>query len=201
MLKPCLILGLALLSFQSTFADVLKSGSDHFSLKQEAVSELSPEDVWKKLITPSLWWHHSYSGNVQNMTLDLKVDGIWKEEWAEGSVVHGRILYIKNDEQLRLDAPFGPLQAMAIRDIWTITIAPHAEGGSIVTFEEIAIGSSDSGLDKLAEVVDQVKTEALMRLVAKDVLANETILDESESAETQDQDIQPSESSEIVAED
>ncbi len=170
MLRKLIAALIALGGVNLSNAEVLKSGADHFSLKQEAVSELPPEDLWKKLISPPLWWHHSYSGNVQNMSLDLKVDGLWKEEWGEGSVIHGRVLYIKDEEQLRLDAPFGPLQAMAVRDVWTITIAPHSDGGSIVTFEEIAIGSSDSGLDKLAPVVDQVKTEALMRLVAKDVM-------------------------------
>lgn len=187
MLRKMITLLLAVGGVQLAGADVIKSGADHFSLKQEAVSELPPEDLWKKLISPPLWWHHSYSGNVQNMSLDLQINGLWKEEWAEGSVIHGRVLYIKDEEQLRLDAPFGPLQAMAVRDVWTITVAPHADGGSIVTFEEIAIGSSDSGLDKLAPIVDQVKTEALMRLVAKDVLPieSETSEDNDGTPETE----------------
>jgi len=148
-------------------ADVIDSSPDHFVLRQEANSEISPEDLWEKLIEPSKWWHHSYSGNAQNMTLDLKVGGLWKEEWSEGSVAHGQILYIKNGEQIRLSAPFGPLQAMAVVDIWTITITPNEDGGSTVIFDEIANGSSKSGLDKLAPVVDRVKTEGLMRLVTK----------------------------------
>ncbi len=159
---------LTLTGAQIAGAGVIKSSPDHFTLKQEATSELSPEELWDKLLEPSLWWHHSYSGDVQNMSLDPKINGLWKEEWADGSVIHGRILYISDGKQIRFDAPFGPLQAMAITDVWTITIAPDGETGSIVTFDEVANGSSESGLDKLADVVDQVKTEAILRLVAND---------------------------------
>jgi len=177
---------LTLAGSQIAGADVIKSAPDHFTLKQEAVSELSPEDLWDKLLEPSLWWHHSYSGDVQNMSLDPKINGLWKEEWTDGSVIHGRILYISDGKQIRFDAPFGPLQAMAVTDVWTITIAPDGETGSRVTFDEVANGSSESGLDKLAGVVDQVKTEAILRLVASDGVLTETndAEDPSETAET-----------------
>lgn len=148
-------------------ADVIASAPDHYTLKQEAVSKLSPEALWDRLITPSVWWHHSYSGNSDNFTLDVRAGGLWLEKWDDakgrGEVEHGRILYVKHGEQMRLDAPFGPLQEMAVTVIWTITVEPHEEGSKVI-FDEVASGSSLSGLDKIAPGVDYVKTEGIMRL-------------------------------------
>lgn len=148
-------------------AKVIKSAPDHFTLKHEAISTLPPKAVWKKLINPAKWWHpdHSYSGSSKNMSIKAKAGGQWKEVWPGGSVIHGEILYIKPGEQMRLSAPFGPLQEMAVTDIWTITITPHEDGSKIV-FDEIANGTSASKLDELAKAVDFVKEEAIQRLAA-----------------------------------
>lgn len=146
---------------------VIKSSPDHFTLQHEAVSTLPPKAMWKKLINPSEWWHpdHTYSGSAKNLSLKAKAGGHWKEVWPGGSVIHGEILYLKTGEQIRLSAPFGPLQAMAITDVWTITITPHEDGSKIV-FDEIANGTSASKLDEMAKAVDFVKEEAIQRLAA-----------------------------------
>jgi hypothetical protein len=68
---------------------------------------------------------------------------------------------------IRLDAPFGPLQDKAAYVIWTSVLAPH-DGGTKVTFTEIANGAQNSALDELAPAVDYVKTEAITRLVNTD---------------------------------
>ena len=48
-------------------ADIIKSGPDHFTLKHEAISSLTPEELWERLVHPEQWWHpdHSYSGSSQ----------------------------------------------------------------------------------------------------------------------------------------
>ena len=153
-------------------AEVIASGPDHYTLKQEATSELSPAQVWARVMNPALWWHHSYSGDSDNFTLDARAGGMWLERWDGGEVEHGRILYIKHGEQLRLDAPFGPLQEMAVRVIWTITVSEH-EGGSKVVFDEVASGSSQSGLENIAPAVDRVKAEGLIRLVNPETILSE----------------------------
>lgn len=146
-------------------ADIITSGPDHYHLKKSAHSDMPADAMWKRLITPSQWWHHSFSGNSDNFTLDAKAGGMWLETWDGGSVEHGRVIYVKEGEHLRLNAPFGPLQDMAVTVIWNITLTPHADGGTMVTFEERATGSSASALDKMALAIDRVKTEGLMRLV------------------------------------
>ena len=148
-------------------ADIIKSGPDHFTLKHEGISELSPEDLWARLINPNQWWHpdHSYSGSSEHFSLDLKAGGLWLEEWDGGSVAHGQVLYVNPGKEIRLDAPFGPLQQMAVKAIWTISITPH-EDGSKVVFDEVVNGSSESNLEEMAAAVNYVKTEAMSRLIS-----------------------------------
>lgn len=166
------IIAIALVSLiaQPVQAKIVNSAPDHFTLKHEAVSTLPPKAMWKRLIKPQTWWHpdHTYSGSAKNLSLKAKAGGFWKEVWPEGSVIHGEVLYIKKGEQLRLSAPFGPLQEMAVTDIWTITISPH-ENGSKIVFDEVANGTAASGLDELAKAVDFVKQEAIERLANADL--------------------------------
>jgi uncharacterized protein YndB with AHSA1/START domain len=160
------LLVLATLS-TSANADVIAASSSHYALRHEAVSPLAPEVLWNRLVHPETWWspEHSYSGDSANLSLDLRPGGLWKEEWDGGSVAHGAVLYVNPGEQLRLAAPFGPLQSMAVNVVWTITILPEGTG-SKVTFDEVANGSDASNLDKIAGAVDGVKAEAMRRLIA-----------------------------------
>ncbi|MEO0981702.1 MAG: SRPBCC domain-containing protein [Pseudomonadota bacterium] len=148
-------------------AEVTASGPDHYVLKHEAVSDLAPEALWKKLIRPETWWHpdHTYSGDAANLELDAAAGGLWREVWEGGSVSHGQVLLAKPGEQLRLDAPFGPLQEMGVAVVWTITLSAEGAGTKVV-FDEVASGSSASGLDAIAPAVDFVKSEAIARLTA-----------------------------------
>lgn len=148
-------------------ADIIASGQDHYVLRHEAQSELPPDLLWDRLIEVSTWWHpdHTYSGESSNLSLDPKAGGAWREDWAGGSVIHGSVLYASPPHMLRLEAPFGPLQGMAVNVVWSISIQP-SETGSLVMFDEIATGASASGLEQLAPAVDGVKQEALERLVS-----------------------------------
>ena len=150
-------------------AEVVAAAPDHYELRQEAVSTLAPGEMWDRMIHPELWWHpdHTFSGSSEHISLDLKAGGLWKETWDNGSVAHGTVLTVLNGKMLRLDAPFGPLQEMAVNVVWTLTLTPH-EGGTKVTFTETANGTQVSALEELAPAVDYVKTEAITRLVSGD---------------------------------
>jgi len=150
-------------------AEVVKSAPDHFTLKHEAISEFTPKQIWRRLKSPASWWHpdHTYSGSAKNLRLDMRPGGLWRETWKGGSVVHGTVLYIKKGEILRLDAPFGPLQEMAVKDVWTITVTPEGDGSKIV-FDEIVNGTASSNLEDMATAVDFVKEEAIKRLAGNE---------------------------------
>jgi uncharacterized protein YndB with AHSA1/START domain len=151
-------------------AEVVTSAPDHFTLKLEAQSDLSPADLWARLIEPADWWlsDHSYSGDSSNLSLDPQAGGLWREDWKGGSVWHGTVLQAQPEKTLVLSAPFGPLQGLAVISIWTITLTPNESGGTLVTFDHVTNGTSASGLDGLAPAVDFVKQQALESLVRVD---------------------------------
>ncbi len=160
-----MLVALATLSVQ---AEVVSSSADHYTLIHTASSPMSPDELWSRLVEPASWWHpdHTYSGDAGNLSLQLKAGGHWSEQWDDNAVLHGVVLNVDNGKLLRLDAPFGPLQELAVKVIWTITI--EADGsGSKVTFNEVANGVSSSKLDELAKAVDFVKQEAITRLTKK----------------------------------
>ncbi|WP_084397984.1 SRPBCC family protein [Henriciella aquimarina] len=148
-------------------AEIVAASPSHYTLKHEAMSTLSPEDMWERLIQPETWWSpdHTWSGDAANLSLDPQAGGLWQEAWEGSSVAHGTVLTVMEGKMLRLDAPFGPLQGMGVTVIWTITIKPDGNG-SHVTFEEVANGAQASALDQIAPAVDAVKQEAITRLTA-----------------------------------
>ena len=168
MLKPLLTTA-ALLVAPSLVAkaEVISSAPDHFTLKLEADTNLTPEQVWDRLIVPSEWWQsdHTYSLDANNLSLDPQAGGLWREDWDGGSVWHGTVLQAQPNKSLALSAPFGPLQGLAVTSIWTITLTPLEEsGGTKITFDHVTNGTEASRLDQMAPAVDFVKSAALASL-------------------------------------
>ena len=56
-------------------AEVVDSSAAHFHLKLNAESQLSPDEIWKRIAVPAKWWHsdHTYSGDSKNMSIKLQV--------------------------------------------------------------------------------------------------------------------------------
>lgn len=165
--QSCLVLSLSVLICGPCAAEILSSAPDHYTLYHESLTELSPDEAWARLIEPASWWspEHTYSGDAANLSLDLQAGGLWREDWQGGSVAHGGVLSVQRGTALRLDAPFGPLQGMAVNVVWTISIS-QTESGTLIIFDEVATGSRESGLDAIAPAIDLVKQEAIERLAA-----------------------------------
>lgn len=147
-------------------AEVVTATPDHFTLKLEAETELSPDEVWARLIDPKSWWlpDHTYSGDSANLSIDPVAGGLWREDWEGGSVWHGTVLRAEPGKSLVLNAPFGPLQDMAVSSVWSISLDAQENGGTKITFDHVTNGSSASRLDAIAPAVDFVKSEALNSL-------------------------------------
>lgn len=156
--------GLGLMGCAS--ADVITATPDHFTLKLEAETELSPDEVWARLIDLKSWWlpDHTYSGDSANLSIDPVAGGLWREDWEGGSVWHGSVLRAEPGKVLVLNAPFGPLQGMAVTSVWTISLDAQEDGGTKISFDHVTNGSSASNLDAVAPAVDYVKSEALASL-------------------------------------
>jgi len=157
---------IALCTTPAGHGEVLEASDTHYRLAHEVSTLRTPAALWERLVNPARWWNasHSFSGEADNLHLDARAGGLWREDWDGGSVAHGRVLQVRDRELLRLEAPFGPLQGLGAYVVWTITISPGENGGTTVTFEEVASAPPGSGLDQLAGAVDGVKAEALARL-------------------------------------
>lgn len=146
-------------------AEIVSSSDTHFVLRHEATSPLPADQLWARLIEPQTWWHpdHTYSGDANNLSLDLQAGGLWREDWQDNSVAHGEVLFVDAGRVLRLNAPFGPLQGLGAYTIWTITITPQ-DNGSTIVFDEISSGPATADMAEIAKAVDYVKGEAIRRL-------------------------------------
>ena len=148
----------------------MSSSATHFTLRHEADSALSADDLWDRLVRPETWWHpdHTYSGSADNLSLEVDAGGLWREDWKGNSVSHGEVVLVREGRMLRLQAPFGPLQEIGAYTIWTISIEP-AESGSRVVFDEVAVAPPTADMAELAKAVDYVKQEAITRLTGETV--------------------------------
>lgn len=161
------LVGSLLVLVAPAFAKVVSAVPARIVLEQHYETPLSPDALWAKLIAPHEWWQddHTYSGSAQNLSLEPIAGGLWREDWEGGSVAHGRVLMAKTGEALTMEAPFGPLQALAVNTVLTLKIEPSGTGARL-TMRFIASGSPESGLAPLAGPVDGVWAAALTALTA-----------------------------------
>ena len=102
-------------------AKVIDQSDAGFTVAHTAQVAATPADVWKMLRMPQSWWskEHSWSGDAANFWLDSQAGGCFCEKLPDtgsgvGSVQHGRIVFAKPNEMLRLSGAFGPLQGEAL---------------------------------------------------------------------------------------
>ena len=149
-------------------AEVKAASADGFILEHQGSIEKVPGAVYAALGQVGRWWNdeHTFSGKARNLTLPLSAGGCFCERWKDGSVEHGRVLYARPGQVLRLQSALGPLQDMALVGILAFTLEPNAakQGETLVTLRYRVHGAVGQGLDKLATVVDGVLADQFARL-------------------------------------
>jgi hypothetical protein len=166
------ILGLAALiafAVAPARADVVSATPSAFVLHAEQTVSAGPAQAWAKLARVGDWWNseHTYSRNSHNLSLDLRAGGCWCERWNGGAVEHARVLLVMNRDgvrTLRLDAPLGPLQEMAVNAILTFTVAPDPAGAKITMTYRVS-GDASLSLDQVGPGVNGVIMEQYGRLI------------------------------------
>ncbi|MES1199509.1 MAG: ATPase [Pseudomonadota bacterium] len=166
------ILAFAAVLFAATtaHAEVTSATPSTLVLTDSADTSASVAQVWQTLGRIGRWWSpvHSYSQDPQHhMTIDLRAGGCFCESWQGGSVEHGRVILAMENEgarTLRLDAPLGPLQEMAVTGILTFTIEPRPNGAHVTLTYRVS-GDAGLGLDQMGAPVDGVTMEQLTRLI------------------------------------
>lgn len=157
-------LALALLagSAQAEVSGVSPSG---FVVTHRLESKATPEEVYAAIGHPERWWNpeHTYSHDAANLSMTLTAGKCFCENWAYGSVEHARVIWVGRDHAVRLSGAFGPLQALAVDAILTITLSAK-EGRTAMQLTYRVSGNADAALDKLAAPVDGVLGEQFARL-------------------------------------
>jgi len=149
-------------------ADVTARAPDGMAIQIVAEAPLDRDAAWARLLDVASWWSsdHTYSGDARWLSLDAQAGGCWCEIWNGGEVEHGRVVMVTPKQTLRVDGAFGPLQEMGVQAAMTLTLSDGAAGKTRLTLDYKASGSSLSGLDKLAPIVDQVLGEQVKRFAA-----------------------------------
>jgi uncharacterized protein YndB with AHSA1/START domain len=150
------------------FAAVESSGADGFLVRHEVTVPVERKRAFKAVIHPERWWNdaHTWSGRAANLSLDPHAGGCWCEKWDKGEAEHGAVIRLLADENLRVRAAFGPLQAMALAGVFDITLADAEGGGTRIVATFRVNGPASAQLDKLAAPVDGVIGEQVERLRA-----------------------------------
>jgi uncharacterized protein YndB with AHSA1/START domain len=148
-------------------AEVVKRATEGFIIRQEGVVKGSPAATWAALTDWGGWWpaSHSYSGDADNLSLEIEADGELEEVWAGGHVLHGSVVAALPERLLRLNAPLGPLQALPVNAVLEFTLAPSGTGTRVAMVFHVA-GPSSVNAGRYADAVDKVFAEAFPRLLA-----------------------------------
>ena len=163
-----------LVAAQSVHADTTAVSSSGFTSSFRAEIKAAPTQAWGAVVQLPRWWNssHTYSGNAANLSLDAQAGGCWCERWrdtagASHSVQHAQVVLAQEGQVLRLNGAFGPLQDMAVVGVLTIVTSTGtgAEAGKhFLRMTYRVAGGAETGLDKLAPVVDGVIGEQFKRL-------------------------------------
>lgn len=148
-------------------AEVRNASAAGFALEARATVPAPPAEVYAALGRIGRWWNsqHTYSGDAANMTLEQRAGGCFCERIPadDGSIEHGRVIYARPGQALRVQGALGPLQAEAAAGTLTWSLRAVA-GGTEITQTYVVGGYRPGGFEALAPLVDQVMGEQLRRL-------------------------------------
>src|SRR3546814_255244 len=149
-------------------AEVKSATPSGFDIENKAVVSADPAETYAALTRVGEWWNseHTYSGNAANMTLEAKAGGCFCEviPAGGGTIEHGRVIYARPGQVLRVQGGLGPLQSEAVVGALTWSLKP-VDGGTAVSQRYVVGGYVRGGADKLAPLVDQVLGQQLAGLV------------------------------------
>lgn len=146
-------------------AEITARTETSFTLTYSRSVSASPEAVWAAVTRPADWWSdaHTYSGSAANIRLEPTPGGCWCEDLPGGGVKHGEIVLAWPGQRLlRVDAPFGPLQAVGADAVLTMTWAdPEGPAQRELRWTFMVQGP---GVGAMAETIDGVIAEQFRRL-------------------------------------
>lgn len=154
-------------------AEVLSATPGGFALESKMTVPVPPAEAYAALGRIGRWWQsdHTYSGDAANMRLEQRVGGCFCETIPEGGgeIEHGRVIYARPGQTLRVQGGLGPLQSEGV--LGTLTWQLRAvDGGTEISQTYVAGGYMRGGFEAAAPLVDRVmaaQLEGLQRLLAR----------------------------------
>jgi len=145
-------------------AEVVDASDAGFTSRHVLIVTAPPAKVWDALVHPDRWWEaaHSYSGDSASLSLDPRPGGCWCEKIPGGGVEHMRVIHVDAERMLRMAGGLGPLQAMPVSGVMTVTLEARGAGTEIVATYSVA----GPRLAPLAAPVDKVLGAQWLRLKA-----------------------------------
>jgi uncharacterized protein YndB with AHSA1/START domain len=161
------LLGAAMVSAAAARAETSGVSPAGFVVHVHRDVSAAPHKVYETIARIGKWWNsaHTWSGDAGNLSLDLNAGGCFCERWGANSVMHGQVIFVVQDEVLRLQSSLGPLQQRAVNGVLTFTTKPAA-GKTALDLTYKVVGNADSGLDQSAPGVEKVLDEQVTRLVS-----------------------------------
>lgn len=147
-------------------ADVVSSDDGGFQIVITETIEGDAKEVFLTLTEDfSKWWDpaHSYSGNADNLAINLEKSCLLETLPDGGFVRHMEIVYIQPGKSLRMTGGLGPLQEMGVNGAMTFALS-EKEGKTQIKLTYNVSGFTGLQLQKLAEPVNGVLSAQLKRL-------------------------------------
>ena len=150
-------------------AEVKSASASHFDLESRVTVAASPAQAYEALGWIGSWWNpaHTYSGDSENLRIELRGGGCFCETLPSGGTVeHMRVIQALPGSAVRLSGGLGPLQSEALAGTlsWTLRAV---DGGTEITTVYLVSGHARGSLTQLAPLVDAVLREQMERLRAQ----------------------------------
>lgn len=150
-------------------AAVVSAGASGFTSRITLTTKSDPARAWRAFFKPQDWWSgaHTYSGDARNLRMEARAGGCFCERLPrDGAVKHGEVVLMIPDRTVRLSAPLGPLQEMAVSAAWTVQVAGAEGGGATITWTYVVNGAAPEGWAEPSKAVDSVMQEQAQRYAA-----------------------------------
>ena len=149
---------------------VLDAGPNGFTVQHEVIVAAPRAKVWDAAVNGvGDWWNsaHTVGGDASRLHIEARPLGCFCERLAgDDGVVHLLVTTVSSGVLLRMTGGLGPLGLMGVNGNFTWEFF-DADGGTRVRFTYAVGGYHPDGLLQLAEPVDQVTGDALLRLQAQ----------------------------------
>lgn len=179
-MKSVLLPAAVLAAIPSPALAEVKAASDAgFNSAHIATVDATPEEIWKRLLTPKDYWNkaHSWSGSSAGFYIDAQANGCFCELFQEpgqngtlktvGSVEHMRVIFALPGKVLRMQGALGPLQSEAVMGTLTVAMEPAKDNaGTRVSFSYVVGGYMRYKVAEIAPAVDKMLGEQFKNMLS-----------------------------------